>query len=195
MKYHAVMFSLFLTLSLFVLMPSAVAEEQATQQIATQSQSQEDTKDQANPDIAPAATSSTPAKNKFVNSLSHDLNKKAELTGSSHDVTNSLLQVTLGLFVVLVVIAGAAWFARRFGHFNMAAKGNLRIVGGLHLGSRERVVLMQVGEQQLLVGVAPGRIQTLHVLETPIDFEDNSHPDKPLPGGVFGALLKKVQQS
>ncbi len=36
------------------------------------------------------------------------------------------------------------------------------------MGPRERVVLVQVGKQQLLLGVAPGRIQTLHVLDEPV---------------------------
>ena len=50
----------------------------------------------------------------------------------------------------------------------MAAGGGLRILGGLSMGARERVVLLQVGDTQLLVGVAPGRVQTLHVLEQPL---------------------------
>lgn len=82
--------------------------------------------------------------------------------------TGSLIQVTLGLVVVLMVIGGAAWIARRFGHFQTGAHGSLRIIGGLHMGTRERIVLVQVGEQQLLLGVAPGRIQTLHVLDKPL---------------------------
>lgn len=82
--------------------------------------------------------------------------------------TGSLIQVTLGLFVVLMIIGGAAWIARRFGHFQTGAHGSLRIIGGLHMGTRERIVLIQVGEKQLLLGVAPGRIQTLYVLDKPL---------------------------
>ena len=82
--------------------------------------------------------------------------------------TPGLLDVTFGLFVVLIVIAAAAWLVRRFGNLQVTAKGNLKVIGGLHMGARERILLLQVGEQQLLVGVAPGRIQTLHVLPNPI---------------------------
>jgi len=49
--------------------------------------------------------------------------------------------------------------------------GGVRLLGGISVGHRERVVLIQVGEQQLLVGVAPGRVNTLHVLEKPITLE------------------------
>jgi flagellar protein FliO/FliZ len=106
-------------------------------------------------------------------------------------IVGGIVQVTLGLLVVLMVIAGAAWFARRFGHFNATAKGNLRIIGGLPMGSRERVVLLQVGDKQLLLGVAPGRIEILHVLDEPLSFDaDNSTP----PAQTFSALLKRFQR-
>ncbi len=41
----------------------------------------------------------------------------------------------------------------------------MRIVGGLSLGMREKVILLQVGKKQLVLGVTPGRIDALHVLE------------------------------
>lgn len=82
--------------------------------------------------------------------------------------SGSLLQVTLGLLTVLAVIVGIAWILRRYGRIRSEASGSLKILGGLFIGPRERVVLLQVGDTQLLVGVAPGRVQTLHVLDTPL---------------------------
>jgi len=81
----------------------------------------------------------------------------------------SLWQLTLGMVAVLGLILGIAWLLKRSGRFQMAAGGGLRVLGGLSMGTRERVVLVQVGETQLLLGVAPGRVQTLHVLEQPLD--------------------------
>jgi flagellar protein FliO/FliZ len=88
---------------------------------------------------------------------------------SAPDIGGSLIQVTLGLFVVLMIIAASAWFTRRFGHFQATAGGSLRIIGGLHVGAKERLVVVQVGEEQLLLGVAPGRISKLHLLAKPIN--------------------------
>ena len=88
---------------------------------------------------------------------------------SAPDIGGGLIQVTFGLFVVLMIIAAAAWFTRRFGSFQATAGGALRIIGGLHLGAKERLVVIQVGEEQLLLGVAPGRISKLHVLEKPLN--------------------------
>jgi flagellar protein FliO/FliZ len=116
-------------------------------------------------------------------------------TVSQPDAGTGIVQVTLGLFVVLLIIAAAAWFTRRFGHFQATAGGTLRIVGGLHLGARERLVVVQVGDQQLLLGVAPGRVSTLHVLGSPLDQGDpNLHQGKSLPGSFrekLNAVLKR----
>lgn len=82
---------------------------------------------------------------------------------------SSLVQLTLGLLAVLAAIALVAWLMRRVGRFQSGVGGAMRILGGLSMGARERVVLIQVGDTQLLLGVAPGRVQTLHVLPEPID--------------------------
>ena len=74
------------------------------------------------------------------------------------------VQMFLGLLLVLGIIFGMAWFIRRMGSFQQMSHGALRILGGVSLGQRERIVLVQVGEQQLLIGLAPGQIRTLHVL-------------------------------
>ncbi|ROH90786.1 hypothetical protein ED208_07285 [Stagnimonas aquatica] len=53
------------------------------------------------------------------------------------------------------------------------AVGNeaLKLRGSLQVGSRERVVWMQAGETHLLLGVAAGRVNNLHVFEVPPDFD------------------------
>lgn len=79
-----------------------------------------------------------------------------------------LLQLALGLLVVLVAIVLLAFVMRRMTGMQAALGREFRVLGGISLGARERMVLVQVGEKQLLVGVAPGRVQTLHVLEEPI---------------------------
>jgi flagellar protein FliO/FliZ len=118
---------------------------------------------------------------------------------SQPDVGSGIIQVTLGLFVVLLIIAAAAWFTRRFGHFQSTTGGAMRIIGGLHLGTRERLVVVQVGEEQLLLGVAPGRVSTLHVLAKPLhQDEPTSNRARQVSGGAFldklNTVLKKGRQ-
>ncbi|WP_126453795.1 flagellar biosynthetic protein FliO [Sulfuriflexus mobilis] len=80
----------------------------------------------------------------------------------------TLAQVALGLLLVLCLILAVAWLLKRVGGFSVSGNGALKILGGLSMGARERVVLMQVGEEQILIGVSPGRVQTLHVLNKPV---------------------------
>lgn len=91
----------------------------------------------------------------------------ASLTNEPIGISN-YLQMFFGLFIVVAVIIGMAWFMRRMGSMNGVAAGNLKVLGGISVGQRERVVLVQAGETQLLIGVAPGEIRTLHVMDKPI---------------------------
>ena len=75
-----------------------------------------------------------------------------------------LVQVTLGLVLVVVAIFFIAWLLRRTGKFYSQTGGQFRILGGLSMGARERIVLVQLADTQILVGVAPGSIRKLHVL-------------------------------
>jgi flagellar protein FliO/FliZ len=79
-----------------------------------------------------------------------------------------VLSVLLGLLAVLAIIAVLAWALRHLFRVGVGAEGLVRVLGSTSLGARERVVLLQVGGEQVLVGVAPGRVQTLHVLDEPV---------------------------
>ena len=79
-----------------------------------------------------------------------------------------IAEIIVGLFVVLFIIGVIAWFVRRVPGLSVSSDGRVRVVSGVAVGQRERIILVQVGDQQLLVGVAPGRVETLHVLEQPL---------------------------
>jgi flagellar protein FliO/FliZ len=81
----------------------------------------------------------------------------------------NLGQVTVSLAIVLAVIFGAAWALRRMRGFNRTAGTSLEVIADIALGQKERAVLIRCGSKQLLLGVAPGRVSTLYVLEQPID--------------------------
>lgn len=87
---------------------------------------------------------------------------------------SNYMQMFFGLFIVVALIFGMAWFMKRLGSVNGMAAGNLKVLGGISVGQRERVVLIQAGETQLLIGVAPGEIRTLHVLDELITTQSNT---------------------
>jgi flagellar protein FliO/FliZ len=77
-------------------------------------------------------------------------------------------QVTLALCIVLGAIFLCAWLARRMRNITSGRSGAVSVVAEVRLGPKERAVLLQVGNTQLLVGVAPGQINALHVLAEPL---------------------------
>ncbi|MBT8117168.1 MAG: flagellar biosynthetic protein FliO [Gammaproteobacteria bacterium] len=80
-----------------------------------------------------------------------------------------MLQFLAGLGIVVLCIVGLAWLLKRAGGLQASARGALRVVDGVALSTRERLVLVQVGDQQVLLGVAPGRVNAVHVLEQPVE--------------------------
>lgn len=82
--------------------------------------------------------------------------------------STGLMQVTLGLGAVVALILLLAWLVRRFGPMQRGGSATVRLIGGVSLGQRERAVLVQVGTKQLLLGVAPGNVRTLHVFDEPV---------------------------
>ena len=76
----------------------------------------------------------------------------------------SLLQVLIGLVAVLLLIAATAWVAKRFGVTRGGASNVLQVISSASVGARERVVVVEVGESWLVVGVAPGSVNALMTL-------------------------------
>jgi flagellar protein FliO/FliZ len=107
-----------------------------------------------------------------------------------------LAQVTLSLLLVLAAVFAAAWVVRRLRGFGKFNNGALQVITEIAVGTKERVVLIQVGTQQLLIGVAPGRVSTLHVLSEPVSTTTNTGTVVSTEGMVppshdFKAILKR----
>ena len=87
----------------------------------------------------------------------------APAPSSPSSVTDGgMLQVMLGLGLVLAVMAGCAWLLRRLGGMPRGGAGAIKVIGGSAVGQRERVVLIEVNDTWLVVGVAPGHVTALH---------------------------------
>ncbi len=93
-----------------------------------------------------------------------------------------------GMAVILVAVVVILWLLKRLGRMTMTANNQIQVLGGVSLGAREKLVLVQVADKQMVLGVAPGSVRTLYVLEQPISIEDT-------PPGPFGRLLsEKLRQ-
>ncbi|MCS4062063.1 flagellar protein FliO/FliZ [Pseudomonas putida] len=80
-----------------------------------------------------------------------------------------LAQMVFGLLLVVGLIFFLAWVLRRMQ--STAVKGGqvIEIVGSRAIGPRDRLLLVQVGKEQILIGHTPGSIQALHVLAEPVE--------------------------
>ncbi|MFM2087589.1 MAG: flagellar biosynthetic protein FliO [Pseudomonadota bacterium] len=76
----------------------------------------------------------------------------------------SLLQTIFALIFVLALLMGLAWFMKRYGAKAMGSNAKMRVVSSLSLGGRERVVLIEVADQWIVVGASPGRVNALATL-------------------------------
>ncbi|HEY5803035.1 MAG TPA: flagellar biosynthetic protein FliO [Lysobacter sp.] len=87
---------------------------------------------------------------------------------ASPSTAGSIGGAVFALVVVIGLILALAWLAKRMPGLGGASNPALRIVGSLALGPRERLVVVAVGDTQLLLGVGAGGTRTLHTLEQPL---------------------------
>lgn len=84
-------------------------------------------------------------------------------------IGGQLAQMVFGLLLVVGLIFFLAWVLRRMQ--STAGKGGqvIEIVGSRAIGPRDRLLLVQVGKEQILIGHTPGSIEALHVLAEPVE--------------------------
>ena len=79
-----------------------------------------------------------------------------------------LLQVVGSFVLVICVLLAVLFLLKRFNGAGSSRSGQMRVIASLGLGQRERAVLIEVGNEQFLVGVAPGSVNMLHALPDPV---------------------------
>ena len=110
---------------------------------------------------------------------------EAEAPGVS---AGSFLQAMLALAVIVALLLGTAWMARKVSGGKAFGLRGMTVVGGIALGPRERIVLVEVGETWLVIGIVPGQIRTLHQMPKGcLPTAESGSPDTP-----FAHWLKSV---
>lgn len=89
----------------------------------------------------------------------------ATIAGASEQTNNTptsgLFQLVFGLILVLSLMAAAVWALKYFGIKPTIGGKNLRIIDGVNVGTRERILIVEAADQWIVVGVTPGRINAL----------------------------------
>lgn len=95
-------------------------------------------------------------------------------------VAGQLTQLVFGLLLVVGLIFFLAWLLRRVQNAGPAGKGQvIELIGSRALGPRDRLLLVQVGSEQILLGLSPGTITALHVLKEPVEVPATSEKATP----------------
>ncbi len=80
----------------------------------------------------------------------------------------SLFGAVLALLAVLALVIGLGWLLKRLPGSGFRPAEGMKVVASLSVGAKERVVVVEVNGQQLLLGVTAGGINTLHTLPEPL---------------------------
>ncbi len=105
-----------------------------------------------------------------------------------------LLQVGFGLALVVALIFLCGWAVRRFGLQPSGGNRLLKVVSSVMVGQRERVVVVEIGDSWLVLGVAAGQVRALHTMaaqarpDTGASPAENTH-------GAASAFSQTLRQS
>lgn len=130
---------------------------------------------------------------RFVFPLLLPLQALAAETPAPGVSSGSYLQAALALALIIGLLMGAAWLARKISGGKVFGQGGMKVIGGVALGPRERLVLVEVGDTWLVIGLVPGQIRTLHQLpkgKEP-DFSDTTNGSADAP---FTQWLKSISE-
>ena len=94
-------------------------------------------------------------------------------------MTLSYLQLFSPLVFILLMIAGAAWLIKRLNQPRSLHAKLMTVQSSVAVGPRERIVLLEVADQWLVLGITPGNINTLLTLPAQaLPESEPKYPDK-----------------
>ena len=114
------------------------------------------------------------------------------LAAQAPSAAGSLFQTILSLGFVIALLVGLAWLLKRFGPKHITGGSKLKLVGALSVGARERILLVEVGEQWIVVGASPGRMNALATMPRQESDETELAGAQPVPGANFAEWFKQT---
>lgn len=105
--------------------------------------------------------------------------------------TEGMLKMIAGLLLVLTIIGAIAWVLKRYAYHATNTAGTIKIIASAGVGQRERIVLVEIENTRLVLGVAPGRVNTLHC----IDNASNESPKNAQSESTHSKFQKQLNQS
>ena len=107
----------------------------------------------------------------------------------------SLLQAGFGMAVVVGLIFLRAWLARRFGLQRLAGGQHVKVVSSAMVGQRERVVVIEVADTWVVLGVTASQVNTLHTLPAQAASSNNHAASPDGARGPVELFARKLRES
>ncbi len=103
----------------------------------------------------------------LIGSILYLFNMSSALAVNSSVINETITaDVIIGLVGIIAVILVLGWLANYLkNNSKYAAQGKLKLISQLPVGVKERVAIIDVGGQQIVVGVTANSINKLHVLD------------------------------
>lgn len=93
--------------------------------------------------------------------LATEASAQAVSVAAAPSISSSLVQMFLALIGVLALLFACLWVLKKLTAQRGAAAGLMRVVAATAVGTRERVVIVEIGSTWLVLGVAPGQVSAL----------------------------------
>jgi flagellar protein FliO/FliZ len=114
------------------------------------------------------------------------------LATQAPSAAGSLVQTILSLGFVIALLVGLAWLLKRFGPKHITGGTTVKLVGALSVGARERILVVEVGEQWIVVGASPGRMNALATMPRQEIDESTLANAQPIAGANFAEWFKQT---
>jgi flagellar protein FliO/FliZ len=102
--------------------------------------------------------------------------------------SGDILSVAASLILVVAAIVLCGWLYSRSQGLRIRSGGIINIIATQPLGPKERILLIEVADKQLVVGMTSTQVSTLHVFDEPVL---RSQPD-PDQRSNFGERLRSI---
>lgn len=106
--------------------------------------------------------------------------------------SGSIVQIIVSLLLVLAAIVLVAWLLKRMNMVQQGQANLLKVISGAAIGQRERIVLVEVDDTWLVIGVGPNQLRTLHTLPKPETAQDA--PPQTADANRFAHILSAIMR-
>jgi len=121
--------------------------------------------------------------------------KATPIAITSPSMAGGLMQIIIALGLILLLIAALAWITKRVTPGGQAYKLPMSIVGALRIGTREKIMVLEIADQWIVVGVTANQITQLSSMPKQESATINSIPNEsnPFKAWLNASLAKRSE--